>query len=172
MKHKRKIKFRYLIITAAALIIIFSLYFSGFIINTTSSMPLGLYYTSGDTSDLKRGETVIVDLPYKVQYFGVQRNYVKNMETKLVKEIIAVPGDNVILTDDTISVNGKKYPAVSHKYDGNHRKLNLYPRGKYNNTAGYWVYGSNDKDESWDSRYFGPLKKSQIIKRAYSIFTF
>jgi conjugative transfer signal peptidase TraF len=135
----------------------------------SGSMPVGVYYTFTDDSPVKKGDTVTVILPDNIQAFGVKRGFLKNMKTMLLKEIIAVPGDNVKLTEKELTVNGKRYLAPVHKYDSLHRKIEHIKESAYIETDGYWLYGSGNPDDSWDSRYFGPVKKENIVKKAIGI---
>jgi len=80
----------------------------------------------------------------------------------LIKRILAVPGDTVVLTRDSIIVNGILYPYATKRIDSNGRRLWAYPRGVYSGTSGYWVIGTGSVD-SWDSRYWGPITRSQIL---------
>jgi conjugative transfer signal peptidase TraF len=132
-------------------------------INITSSMPLGLYIKQ--SGDIKRGDIVLVCLSEAYKTIGLQRHYVIKGNkcdgmTPLIKKVIAIPGDKVTLTDEYIKVNEQKYFYLTYYYDSKKRALNVYPRGEYN--QGYWLIGANDK-HSWDSRYFGPVKKWQIL---------
>ena len=115
---------------------------------------------------------MVVALPDDIQAFGVKRKYIWSMKTQLIKEVIAVPGDDVILTKDYIMVNGKKYEAPLHLYDLEHHSVAHIKRGNYFNTTEYWLYGCNDKKDSWDSRYFGPIKKSNIKGTAVPLIIF
>lgn len=88
----------------------------------------------------------------------------------LLKEIIAVPGDDVVLTNDSISVNGKTYNFPTHDSDRNGNLISAYPRGHYPHTTGYWLLGTADL-RSWDSRYWGAIPRVLIKNGLLPIFT-
>jgi type IV secretory pathway protease TraF len=68
------------------------------------------------------------------------------------------------LADEYISVNQQKYLFKTQTTDSRNRKLDIYPRGQYLHTTGFWVIGVNNK-KSWDSRYFGPISREQILTK-------
>ncbi|MBV9575129.1 MAG: S26 family signal peptidase [Gammaproteobacteria bacterium] len=45
------------------------------------------------------------------------------------------------------------------------------PRGDYPNINGYWLIGTHAKN-SWDSRYWGAIKKENILYVLEPLFTF
>ena len=83
-------------------------------------------------------------------------------QDQLIKRVIAVPGDTVVLTRDSIIVNGLLYPYPTQRTDDHGRRLYAYPRGIYPGTPGYWVVSINSID-SLDSRYCGPISRSKIL---------
>jgi len=171
MKPKHEINWKPLIVIISAFALIYLIYNSGLIFNITGSMPIGIYYTSSNTKNIKKGDFVIVKLPFQLQKFGVERKYIPNYKTKLLKEVIGIPGDKVNLKDKEIVINNSHvYKAPTYKYDMEHRKLHFYPRGEYISKS-YWLYGENNPDESWDSRYYGPVNKLNILKKAVPVIT-
>lgn len=103
--------------------------------NLSSSMPIGLYRLHPYRTP-ERGDWVAVRMP--------------NARHSLIKQIIAIPGDEVSLTDHSITVNGKEYLAP--------KLIDEAPSNK----NGYWLYGMNDPIHSWDSRYFGAVTEQAI----------
>jgi len=137
----------------------------GVAINITPSMPLGLYIKQ--SGDIKPGDIVAVCLTESERNFGLQRHYITKGNRcsgadPLNKKIMAVPGDKVILADEYIKINQQKYFYPTKYRDSQKRPLKVYPRGEYQH--GYWIIGTNDKS-SWDSRYFGPIEKAQILEK-------
>jgi len=144
----------------------------GLIINVTLSMPRGLYIKQ--YGELSRGGIVSFCLTKPYQSFGLQRLYIAkgvacNGADALIKEVIAIPGDSVVLQDNFIKVNNTVYLYKTHYRDSIGRKLFVCPRGVYKNITGYWVIGVNDS-RSWDSRYWGEIQKKQIIAKLRPIF--
>lgn len=140
---------------------------SGACINVTPSMPEGVYIRAYGA--VQRGDSVAFCLPEPFKSFGIERAYIYK-GTKcdgsgpMLKKIIAVPGDNVTLTDSTIIVNGVSHPFKSWDKDSQGRPLKKFKQGNYFKTTGYWMIGTGSL-HSWDSRYWGPIKKEQIFYR-------
>jgi len=123
-------------------------------------MPRGVYLKTN--SPIARGSIVSVCLDSYHAKFGLERHYLmqgsRDCEniTPLMKQVIAIPGDDVVLTDEYIQVNGKKYTYPTLYKDSTGRDLPVYPRGRYMNTNRYWLLGVSDP-KSWDSRYWGSM---------------
>lgn len=137
------------------------------VINTSASIPLGIYSIRPTIASLKQYDFVGICLDKQQDDFGLSRGYILAGRrcygsSPLLKSIIAVPGDDVTLTNDDIIVNGKTYYYPTQNYDSKHRMLPSWTRGNYYKTSGFWVIGTNSKN-SWDSRYFGPINHNQII---------
>lgn len=163
----------YLLIALGAMV--FGVKYFGLIINITPSMPIGLYVKK-DSDTIKRQDVVAICLAEPYKSLGLRLNYLirgKACENSapLIKQIIAVPKDDVRLADDYIAVNHHIYAYKTQYVDSLNRKLDVYPRGIYLNTSYYWVIGTND-DKSWDSRYWGPIKEQQILSILKPILTF
>ncbi|MEI6057003.1 MAG: conjugative transfer signal peptidase TraF [Lentisphaerota bacterium] len=152
-------------------LLIFILYEVGFRINITSSMPIGLYLLC-EAKDLKNDDLVAVKLPPEIISQGLERGYIKTKDTILVKQLIALPGDKVIYKNNQLLVDDiYTYKCVVTAKDGQGRDMKPLKEGTY--TLGnneYLVLGKND--DSWDSRYFGPIERKNLINRVKLILTF
>jgi conjugative transfer signal peptidase TraF len=142
----------------------------GIMINTSPSMPLGLYFRIH--SAIHRGDIVATCLTLENTQLGLQRHYLKTGQichgaSPLIKQVIAVPGDFVTLTDEYLSVTNKltnnRYFYRTFYQDRHGKKLRVYPRGKFF-SDGYWLLGTHNR-YSWDSRYWGPIPRELIIAR-------
>jgi conjugative transfer signal peptidase TraF len=135
------------------------------IVNLTSSMPRGIYIEKKKTF-LQQGDIIALCLPKQLRQFALQRGYVlrgfycPQGTTPLIKEIIACPGDHVLLSDNYIQVNHISYRIKKFDADYKRRHLTVYPNGHYQAT-GYWLLGRNE--HSWDSCYFGEIKSKDIL---------
>lgn len=161
-KPKRKYP---LIILFALFAIVSIVVFLGVSINITPSMKVGIYIR--ESGSLERGDIVALCLGEPYRTVGLDRQYIEKGQKcdgadPLIKQIIAVPGDNVILTDQYFEVNNTQYPYTTFYVDSVGRKLFVYRRGNYFNTQGYWMVGTNARN-SWDSRYWGAVSKAQIL---------
>ena len=167
-----------LILLVIALLDIFSVAVIslGYYFNWSSSMPIGLYKVSAPTN-LNRGDDVVVCLPQSVGSIGLKRGYLNPGHcpggySPIIKELVAVPGDNVTLTPQSIVVNGQAYDALLHKQDSDGLPLESVPRGINSQTPDYWLYGKGSPSDSWDSRYWGGVDRSSIIKKAAPALTY
>lgn len=143
------------------------------IINISSSLSPGFYIRA--TGSIEHGDIISFCLAKPSQTFGLQRGYLMSGQichgsVPLLKEVIAVPGDDVALSMTSIIVNGKVYSAVTDLVDSQNRKLFIFPRGTYLHTSGYWLFGNNSV-KSWDSRYWGPVQSFQIISKMKPLLT-
>ena len=154
-----------LLILIALITTVITAKFCGLVINITPSMPLGLYKQV--QGPVKRGDIVLACLTNPHKELGLRRHYLLSGfscegSIPLIKKVIAVPGDDVVLGEDSIIVNGVKYSYKTYSYDTQGRALQALKRGKYRSTSGYWLIGTHD-EHSWDSRYWGPVARTQII---------
>lgn len=164
MKVKRKWPLLILLFVALVTVLIES---QGLIINVTPSVKTGLYLKQSGV--INRGDIVVFCLNNHDQQIGLTHHYlhvgsVCNGSDPLIKQVIAIPGDEVVLTEDTITVNQKPYFYKTHHYDSFKQPLVMYPRGVFKNTPGYWLAG-NHNTYSWDSRYWGPISEKQILHK-------
>jgi signal peptidase I len=116
---------------------------------------------------------------------------------RLVKRLVAVPGDTIELRDDVLFLNGARQsctraaadagrylPAAERRaavfatenLTGRSHAIEVLPSRPARCTFGpvklgpgqYFAMGDN-RDNSEDSRYFGPIPRSQIIGRAVGV---
>ena len=134
---------------------------AGLRINTTRSMPRGLYHSVGET--VTRGAWVSVCLPAEIARFGVGRGYLgagtcADGTEPVLKVVAAVAGDVVQVTGDGVVVNGE---LLAHsrplERDRGGRLLVAYSAGARSLASGELWLHSPFEDRSWDSRYFGPI---------------
>ncbi|HVC28937.1 MAG TPA: signal peptidase I [Gammaproteobacteria bacterium] len=111
--------------------------------------------------------------------------------TDYVKRIIGIPGDHIVYRGETLYINGVKVPdkalglysgsdmmgAVLHqeKLDDMDHDLLIIPGAEHNQgewtvPAGkYFVMGDN-RDNSFDSRYWGFVPEQNLVGRAFFIW--
>jgi conjugative transfer signal peptidase TraF len=170
-------------VIAAMLIVAASFGLSSVVkLNLTASMPVGVYILQ-PTKALRRGAIVIACPPADAQRVGVRNGYLAPARgilpasrcdagsAPLLKYAIALAGDVVELNDRGLEVNGQLVDA--HKIarvDRNGRALPSMPDGTYHLGAGdVWLY--SPAAHSWDSRYFGPTKLSDVLGTATALWT-
>ena len=164
---------RYLLIIVSMVAIITVTQSVGMLLNITPSMKLGLYIKAN--GHIQRGDIIAFCLrdPYKtlgLSKLYIQKGYKCNGADPLIKEVIAVPRDNVVLQAHYISVNDRRYFYETAYKDSDGKDLAIYPRGVYRNASGYWLIGTNAK-QSWDSRYWGPIASDQVLYKLRPLLT-
>lgn len=140
---------------------------SGIRISTTdSAAPAGVYRIVGH--EVKRGVLVAACLPVSIAKLGVARGYLRTGDcpgdAEPVDKIVgALPGDQVDVEPDSVSINGVRFPdSASAPRDSAGRPLAHVTWGERRVAAGQvWLFGFNDP-RSWDSRYFGPVPLAAI----------
>ena len=135
--------------------------------NVTPSMPIGFYYQVSHPGVLKRGQTVEVCLPKVIGEEGLQRGYLNKGSCEggfepVIKELIAIPGDGIKINHEGILVNKFFYRAPFIKFDMNGQPMISYPIKAIKSTNQYWLYGANDPEYSWDSRFYGGVDRENI----------
>lgn len=139
----------------------------GLAYNNTPSMPVG-WYLLFTPQNIKIGDTVLACVPLnKYSILGIKRGYIgkaKNgkcpEDTKyLVKKVAAIPYEAVTLKHDGITVDGKftAYKVILKSPYPADLPIKHYPYGYYN-LDGYFLISTYNR-LSYDSRYFGPVKK-------------
>ena len=129
--------------------------------NASASAPLGLYAVSPEAA-LERGDMVIAWAPPAPRALAAARHYLP-ANVPLVKRVRAVAGDRVCAIGTAISVDGR--PVAE--------RLRRDRAGR----AMPWWHGCatldrgallllNDAPASFDGRYFGPSRRTDVIGRA------
>jgi len=89
-------------------------------------MKMGLYIN--ENGGIGKGDIVSVCLKEPYKKIALERNYLEKGSKcsgadPLIKEVIAAPGDNVILTDEYIKVNQNKFAFPTYRFDSLFRPL-------------------------------------------------
>lgn len=153
----------------------------GIIFTYTGSIPVGFYRIVANSRPIQRGDIIAFCLPDKVVAMGFKRGYLrhgacKNGSEKLIKQVVAVPGDMVTLSHDQIIVNGVNmkmgYFAPTHVIDKAHLPVYRFIQDGIYHIKGYWVYGFGDPRYSWDSRYYGGIPRKNVSHRLVPLWLF
>ena len=147
--------------------------FLGLRINTSPSLPMGLYVTTAD-SDANLVEFCPAE-PFAA--LAIVRGYrdsgiCPDGAAPLLKPVVARPGDVVELSTRGISVNGALLSNTAPlSKDTKARPLKAWPFGRYVVASGTVWVASSYHPRSFDSRYFGPISTSAIRERLKEFLT-
>ncbi len=104
--------------------------------------------------DVHRGDVVVFTRSKNMQ----QQDQIKD----LIKRVIAVPGDTVESRGDTVFVNDRPVTEPYRQPGGLGPAVPRQTMGAHQ----LWVMGDNRTD-SFDSRFFGPINETQVVGRAF-----
>jgi conjugative transfer signal peptidase TraF len=154
--------------TASALVVVKS----GLRFNATASMPMGLYrILKSDPQAIRPGSVVAVCAPAVAAKVGRRRGYLSagpcsDDSELLLKNVVAIAGDDVMFTPDGLSVNGCRLPnSRPLAVDRSSRPVVHWPFGRGRiPESNIWLYSDNER--SWDSRYWGPVAVQNVVATA------
>lgn len=132
-------------------------------INTSSSLPLGLYITTSEATEL-----VEFCPPEPWAHLAALRGYrnkgaCRDGASPLLKPVVAWPGDTVVYSPQGIQINGKLLPnTAARREDSNGRVLSPWSFGTYVVEPGTVWVASSYSDRSFDSRYMGPISTGNV----------
>lgn len=128
-----------------------------FVLNISSSIPIGIYKVDKST-DFKR-ENIVTFSTKKYKDILDYPGSIKNITFS--KYIAGISGDYIRIENNKIYVNNKEKGNI-FKVDGlNNRLPQLKEKEYIVKEDEVFVLGTNDK--SFDSRYYGCIKKSDVI---------
>ena len=131
-----------------------------FYFNISNSLPVGVYKKNSITEkNVSLGSFVSFPVPSSVEYL-TSRDWL-SLKIPLIKPIIGLPGDNVCLSPEGLKVNSKYVGAVAAA-DSKGLPLPHVNFCRNLKEGELWV-GSTRIPNSFDSRYFGPIKKTDLI---------
>ena len=128
--------------------------------NASASSPLGLYLVRG--SEPAVGSTAIVRLPSDLRPLAADRGYLPR-NVPLVKRVAAAGGDRVCAVGEAVFVNGR-LEALRRDRDGAGRAMPWWTGCEELRRGDIFVIGSSPG--SFDGRYFGPSRASEIVGTA------
>jgi signal peptidase I len=140
------------------ILLVFYVFFASALVDGSSMTPTlhggdYLLVTHGNPSP-QRGDIVVTE----VDDGGVS--------VELVKRVIALPGDTVEILSDIAYVNGNPEPARGQVIDSRF----TVSRPRITVPAGYVYVMGDNRPNSEDSRYLGPIPISGIMGKAVFVF--
>ena len=140
---------------------------SGVRVNTTASVPKGLYRITGEAA--RKGSLVLAcPPPVAAVAEGKRRGYLgagfcSGGTIHIIKKIVATAGDRVAITGQGVTVNGELVPdSAPRQADPSGRPMPFGP-AEYTLGASQVLLMSNYSPLSFDGRYFGPVDGSSIV---------
>jgi conjugative transfer signal peptidase TraF len=145
----------------------------GLRINTSPSLPIGLYVTTSDPT------ATLVEFcpPEPSAHLAIIRGYREagncpDGAAPLLKPLIAHDGDLVETSSQGISVNGRLIPNTAPTpIDSKGRSLTPWPAGSAVARPGTLWVASSHSSRSFDSRYFGPVDQRLVRDRLRPLLT-
>lgn len=129
------------------------------VLNTSPSIPLGLYYATDDEPAV--GQLIELRLTANTRSLFPGVPICARRNAVILKPIAAGPGDYVDTTCDSLRINGQRVAPI-HTTDSNGCPLHVWRANRKLGPDEFLVY-SGRVPNSFDSRYFGPVLRSQII---------
>jgi conjugative transfer signal peptidase TraF len=128
------------------------------VINTSDSMPRGLYVRTSETPGV--GRIIDFPVPPRARAYMRARTGHDGARWYILKTIVAGPGDRVCTLGGELMVNGKRLGAIMPR-DGDGRPLPQWQADRRLGPDEYFAF-SDRIPTSFDSRYFGPVTRAQI----------
>lgn len=134
---------------------------SRFAVSLTPSTETRVFFLKNGPSsaELNKGAYVMFELRFKYIDKGVSHG--------VIKQIMCVEGDHLSRLANTFFCNGKKVAVTKSTSRAGAELPQFYFDG--NIPAGFIFVAGRHKD-SYDSRYFGLLKKEEVQTVAYPLF--
>ena len=136
-------------------------------INTTKSIPIGLYWTT--SAPVAKGAYVLFCPPPGALFDAARARgyigagYCPGGYGYLMKRVLAVKGDTVTVSDKGVRVNGEHVArSVPLQADAAGRPLPRYPPVCQRLGQAELLVMSDASATAFDSRYFGPIHRAQI----------
>ena len=143
----------------AALLLLFKYLSSHYLIQVSASMPKGVYKIKAAES-FSRGQIVIFNIPKSVSSLVEKRRWApESLTYLLMKPVAAKAGDQILISQKGLFINGSYVGAVK-RFDSAGRPLPAI--------FGEFVLRQNElfaasrHENSFDSRYFGPIQTSAV----------
>jgi len=133
--------------------------------NPSHSMPRGFYAVVPD-ADIHVNDVVVVRLLDDVAALAAQRHYLP-LNVPLIKSVAAVEGQRVCSLNGRVYVDSE-WVASARRQDAAGLPLVAWMACRVLNQGEVFLVGTHDA--SFDSRYFGPLRTTDVIGRAVPLW--
>ena len=133
--------------------------------NASASAPIGLYRVT--TGAPERGDLVLISPPKSIAKLAAERRYLP-AGVPLIKRIAAMGGDDVCLFDGAIIINGE---IAARLLERDHTGRPMPRWDECHTLTDDEIFLLTSPQDSFDSRYFGPVPRAQIIGRLAPLWT-
>tara|TARA_R110002073_G_scaffold39625_6_gene112950 strand:- start:1183 stop:1728 length:546 start_codon:yes stop_codon:yes gene_type:complete len=150
----------------ALVVFAFAARYTGLQINVSGSMPYWIWRVAS-SAPVERGRVVsFCPTLEQTQQQANSASWLSKADCldgvmPVLKSIAAVTGDQVLVSKEGISVNGKLLQR-SARHNNALLRSGLVPEGAYNVEAGQLWLISTYHPSSLDSRYYGPIALGQV----------
>lgn len=134
--------------------------------NVSESAPLGLYGVMPGAS-LRRGDMAVAWTPQPYRGLASERRYLP-VNVPLVKAVGAFPGDRVCAIGESLYINGR-WVVRRLAQDGAGRPMPIWTGCQMLGQDQYLLLMTGSA-ASFDGRYFGPVRASQVVGKAVPLW--
>jgi len=135
--------------------------------NPSASAPLGWYSVDADASP-RVGDYVLAALPADAATLADQRGYLPK-QVPVLKQVRALAGQAACVRGDAVLVDGQRIGSILHA-DRRGRPLPAWHDCRRLADGELFLFGAANA-ASFDSRYFGPVKVSDVRGIAVPLWT-
>ena len=139
-----------------------------FLYNPSTSAPVG-FYKIDDKPFFRTGDFIAAKLPIDAELLAYERRYLPK-DTPVLKTVLAVIGDEICVASTIVSINGEPVAGIQSE-DALGRPMPI-SEGCYILQPREYFLLSTDIENSFDSRYFGPVFEDHILGVATPLFIF
>lgn len=132
--------------------------------NASDSVPVGLYFVRKQQPT--SGEIAVIAPPDWVRLYASSRGYLP-ADVWLLKPVFAMSGSVVCRLGTHVFVDGKLV-ARARKFDSQQRALPAWKGCHILKSEEFFVLAK--PKNSFDSRYFGPINRDQVVGTAGPLF--
>lgn len=138
-------------------------------INNSPSVNIGLYWKDNNIKNLNKDDIVFYKMTPAIRQFLKDSNILKEEHKFILKKVGGIEGDHIIIKDDKLFINDIFiYNVIGTTSD----RKDLKPIENLDyilQKDEYFLIG--DIEKSYDSRYFGVIKKEDIVGKGKLLFS-
>lgn len=131
--------------------------------NASRSVPMGWYLVSKRQPNF--GEIAVIRPPEWIEIYASARGYLP-LQTPLLKPVRAIKGSFVCRFGRYVFINGNLVAKAKY-LDTKHRMLPVWKGCRTLKSDEVFVVGQHR--DSFDSRYFGPVNRAQVLGTAVRV---